>query len=70
MLLSSLSLTLVDFVHNDIGLSSSLILKNVCNAGGYITFELGAYGCMSTSLCLFSSNTLTNGHIDSEENLN
>ncbi|KAE9402110.1 hypothetical protein BT96DRAFT_1017810 [Gymnopus androsaceus JB14] len=48
VLLSSLSLTLVEFVHDDIGLRLSAVLENVCNVGGYITFELGAYGWMNS----------------------
>ncbi|ESK83983.1 hypothetical protein Moror_7500 [Moniliophthora roreri MCA 2997] len=38
----SLALALVEFVHDDCGLSHRPILKNVCNIGGYTTFETGA----------------------------
>ncbi|KAF8643338.1 hypothetical protein AX16_009067 [Volvariella volvacea WC 439] len=39
---ASAALTLVEIVHDDFDLSGHPILKNLCNVGGYSTFELGA----------------------------
>ncbi|KAF8178134.1 UbiA prenyltransferase family [Mycena galopus ATCC 62051] len=39
---TSLALALVEFVHDDLGLSYHPVLKNICNIGGYGTFEMGA----------------------------
>lgn len=39
---TSAALALVELVHDDLGLSHHPILKNVCNIGGYGTFETGA----------------------------
>ncbi len=47
VLFSSAGLTLVEILHDDIGLSGNLLLKNLCNVGGYTTFELGASACFS-----------------------
>ncbi|PBK63902.1 hypothetical protein ARMSODRAFT_941729 [Armillaria solidipes] len=49
VLFSSAGLTLVEILHDDIGLSGNLILKNLCNVGGYTTFELGASACFSSA---------------------
>lgn len=38
----SAALALVEFVHDDMGLSHHPVLKNVCNIGGYGTFQAGA----------------------------
>ncbi|KAK0460551.1 UbiA prenyltransferase family [Desarmillaria tabescens] len=48
ILFSSAALTLVEILHDDIGLSGNLVLKNLCNVGGYITFELGASACFNS----------------------
>jgi len=42
VLVTSALLTVVEIVHDDFGLSGHPIFKNLCNVGGYATFELGA----------------------------
>ncbi|KAF5376583.1 hypothetical protein D9757_009585 [Collybiopsis confluens] len=42
VLFASAALTIVEIVHDDVGFSGGTILKNLCNVGGYSTFELGA----------------------------
>ncbi len=54
-LFASGALTVVEILHDDLGLSGHLIFKNLCNVGGYTTFELGASICMS--MCLHSQCT-------------
>jgi hypothetical protein len=39
---ASAALTLVEIVHDDFNLSGHPVFKNLCNVGGYMTFELGA----------------------------
>ena len=46
-LFASGTLTLVEVIHDDLGFSGHLVFKNLCNVGGYTTFELGASICMS-----------------------
>ncbi|KAG2142942.1 UbiA prenyltransferase family [Suillus clintonianus] len=41
-LISSALLTVVEIVHDDFGLSHHPVFKNLCNVGGYTTFEIGA----------------------------
>jgi 4-hydroxybenzoate polyprenyltransferase len=52
--IASFALTIVEIVHDDVGFSGDTVLKNLCNVGGYSTFELGAACSMSTSMILFS----------------
>ncbi|KAF5347406.1 hypothetical protein D9758_011279 [Tetrapyrgos nigripes] len=40
--IASFALTIVEIVHDDVGFSGDTVLKNLCNVGGYSTFELGA----------------------------
>ncbi|KAG1850694.1 UbiA prenyltransferase family [Suillus subluteus] len=42
VLISSVLLTVVEIVHDDFGLSHHPVFKNLCNVGGYATFEIGA----------------------------
>lgn len=42
VLISSALLTVVEIVHDDFGLSHHPVFKNLCNVGGYATFEIGA----------------------------
>ncbi|KAK0478050.1 UbiA prenyltransferase family [Armillaria luteobubalina] len=58
ILFSSAALTLVEILHDDFGFSRNLVLKNLCNVGGYITFELGAGTCLSSGHNL-DGNSLT-----------
>ncbi|TDL26385.1 hypothetical protein BD410DRAFT_715760 [Rickenella mellea] len=39
---ASAALALVQIVHDDFGLSGHPISKNLCNVGGYLTFEVGS----------------------------
>ncbi|KAH7903082.1 hypothetical protein BJ138DRAFT_1021170, partial [Hygrophoropsis aurantiaca] len=39
---SSAALSVVEFIHDDLGFSHHPVYKNLCNVGGYLTFELGA----------------------------
>ncbi|KAJ7580831.1 UbiA prenyltransferase family [Mycena floridula] len=48
----SAALALVEFVHDDLGLSHHPIFKNVCNIGGYGTFEAGATLILSKDMVL------------------
>lgn len=40
--LTSLCLLLTTYIYDEVGLSKHVIGKNLCNIGGYVTFELGA----------------------------
>ncbi|KAG0700750.1 UbiA prenyltransferase family [Suillus ampliporus] len=59
VLISSALLTVVEIVHDDFGLSHHPIFKNLCNVGGYVTFELGATLVLCAQLCLTSMTALT-----------
>ncbi|KAF4621148.1 hypothetical protein D9613_000280 [Agrocybe pediades] len=39
---ASLALTAVEVLHDDVLMSHHPLLKNLCNVGGYLTFEIGA----------------------------
>lgn len=39
---ASVALTFVEIVHDDFDLSGHPVFKNLCNVGGYTTFEVGA----------------------------
>lgn len=42
VLSASAALSLVEVLYDDLGFSSHPVLKNLCNVGGYLMFELGA----------------------------
>jgi 4-hydroxybenzoate polyprenyltransferase len=42
VVMASAALTIVEIVHDDLYLGGRPILRNLCNVGGYCTFELGA----------------------------
>ncbi|KAF9561006.1 hypothetical protein CPC08DRAFT_635907 [Agrocybe pediades] len=46
---ASFGLTVVEILHDDFSLSRHPILKNLCNVGGYLTFEIGATLSMASS---------------------
>ncbi|KAI6140820.1 UbiA prenyltransferase family [Pisolithus tinctorius] len=48
VLLASTGLSLVEIFHDDFGFSSDPVLKNLCNVGGYLTFESGAILILSS----------------------
>ncbi|KAI6045316.1 UbiA prenyltransferase family [Pisolithus marmoratus] len=48
VLSASAALSLVEIFHDDFGFSSHPVLKNLCNVGGYLTFELGAVMIISS----------------------
>ena len=52
VLVASALLTVVEIVHDDFGLSGHPIFKNLCNVGGYATFELGATLVLCRSFCI------------------
>ncbi|KAG0699930.1 UbiA prenyltransferase family [Suillus ampliporus] len=58
VLISSMLLTVVEIVHDDFDLSHHPIFKNLCNVGGYATFELGATLVLCTQLSLTSMTAL------------
>ncbi|KAJ7764866.1 UbiA prenyltransferase family [Mycena metata] len=46
--LTSLCLLIITFVYDESGASKHVIGKNVCNIGGYVTFEIGATKIIAT----------------------
>ncbi|KAH7904666.1 UbiA prenyltransferase family [Hygrophoropsis aurantiaca] len=49
---SSAALSVVEFIHDDLGFSHHPVYKNLCNVGGYLTFELGATLILSSKTSL------------------
>ncbi|KAH7921940.1 hypothetical protein BV22DRAFT_1175647 [Leucogyrophana mollusca] len=52
VVVSSAALSVVELVHDDLGLSYHPVYKNLCNVGGYLTFELGATLILSSGSSL------------------
>lgn len=51
---ASFLLAIVEIIHDDFGWSHHPVLKNLCNVGGYTTFELGATLILCTCVLLKS----------------
>ncbi|KZT18943.1 hypothetical protein NEOLEDRAFT_1152282 [Neolentinus lepideus HHB14362 ss-1] len=62
MLLPSIALNVMTYVHNELGFHSGWLGRNVCCALGYMAFEWGAI-CMASSSCLLDISTQNRSNI-------